>query len=107
MGPELGEVAVEIVKFVDDYQPGIVACELVDADFYGASLPGSRFYGCDLNGVELSKSDLAGSRLHHSRFERLRGAEALRSVTIGSDQIIPTALAVFAAFDIHVSDDDP
>jgi hypothetical protein len=32
MGPELGELAVDIVRFVDDCQPGIVACEFVDAD---------------------------------------------------------------------------
>lgn len=32
MGPELGELAVEIVRFVEDYFPGIVACEFVDAE---------------------------------------------------------------------------
>ena len=32
MGPELGELALTIVRWVDDYQPGIVACEFVDAD---------------------------------------------------------------------------
>lgn len=32
MGPELGELALEIVRWVEDYQPGIVASELVDAD---------------------------------------------------------------------------
>jgi hypothetical protein len=32
MGPELGELALEIVRWVEDYQPGIVACELVDAE---------------------------------------------------------------------------
>jgi hypothetical protein len=32
MGPELGELAVDIVRFVDDCQPGIVACEFVDTD---------------------------------------------------------------------------
>ena len=32
MGPELGELALEIVRWVEDYQPGIVACEFVDAD---------------------------------------------------------------------------
>jgi hypothetical protein len=31
MGPELGELALEIVRWVDDYQPGIVACEFGDA----------------------------------------------------------------------------
>ena len=32
MPAELVDVAVSIVRFVDDYQPGIVACELIDAD---------------------------------------------------------------------------
>ena len=32
MAAELVDVAVRIVRFVDDYQPGIVACELIDAD---------------------------------------------------------------------------
>jgi hypothetical protein len=32
---ELVDVAVRIVRFVDDYQPGIVACELIDADGRG------------------------------------------------------------------------
>jgi hypothetical protein len=31
MGPELAELAVEIVRFVDDCQPGIVASEFIDA----------------------------------------------------------------------------
>ncbi len=31
MTPELADLAVEIVRFVDHYQPGIVACEFVDA----------------------------------------------------------------------------
>jgi hypothetical protein len=30
--PEVGDLAVEIVRFLDDNQPGIVACEFVDAD---------------------------------------------------------------------------
>src|SRR5438876_793580 len=30
-GPELGKLAVTIVRFVNDCQPGIVACEFVDA----------------------------------------------------------------------------
>jgi hypothetical protein len=32
MVPELVELAVQIVRFVDDYQPGIVECEFNDAD---------------------------------------------------------------------------
>ena len=32
MGPELGELRVEIVRLVDDHFPGFVACEFVDSD---------------------------------------------------------------------------
>jgi hypothetical protein len=32
MTPEVVDLAVEIVRFLDDYQPGIVACEFVDAN---------------------------------------------------------------------------
>ena len=32
MVSEVIELAIEIVRFVDDYQPGIVQCEFVDAD---------------------------------------------------------------------------
>ena len=31
MGPELVELTVEIVRLVDNYFPGVVACEFVDA----------------------------------------------------------------------------
>jgi uncharacterized protein YjbI with pentapeptide repeats len=79
-------------------------CNLADADFYSAQLPGSIVQGCDLTNVELSKCGLAGSRLHGSRFEAVRGADALRGVVIGSDQLIPTALAVFGALGIRVED---
>jgi hypothetical protein len=32
MGPELGELAVQIVRFFDDSFPGFVVCEFVDAE---------------------------------------------------------------------------
>lgn len=75
---------------------------MVGADFYAAVLPGSRFSRCDLTGVELSKCTLAGSRIEHSELEGLRGAEALAGVTITSDEILPAALALFAAMTIVV-----
>ena len=81
-------------------------CELVDADFYGSSLPGSRFQSCDLSGAQLSKVDLNRSQLNGSRLERIQGAESLRGVIIGSDQVIPVALAVFGTLNISV-DDEP
>lgn len=32
MARHVAELILDIVRFVDDYQPGIVACELVDAE---------------------------------------------------------------------------
>jgi uncharacterized protein YjbI with pentapeptide repeats len=81
-------------------------CELLDADFYGSSLPGSRFQGCDLSGAQLSKADLSRSQLNGSKLDRIQGAEGLRGVIIGSDQVIPAALAVFGSLNIVV-DDNP
>ncbi|MCL2395438.1 MAG: pentapeptide repeat-containing protein, partial [Acidimicrobiaceae bacterium] len=81
-------------------------CDLVDSDFHGSKLPAARFERCDLSGADLSKSDLRGSRLHGSILDRLHGGEALRGVTIGSEQIVPAALAVFAALNISVGDDE-
>jgi uncharacterized protein YjbI with pentapeptide repeats len=77
-----------------------------DSDFYAARLPASRVHGCDLSNVEFSKCDLSGSRLHGSHLEGIRGGDSLRGVTIGSDQIIPAALALFAAVGISVDNDD-
>lgn len=81
-------------------------CDLAAGDFYGAKLPASRFLGCDLRRVELSKSVLAGSRLQRSRIEQVRGADCLRGVSIGSDQIVPVALAVFSSLGVTIEDDD-
>jgi uncharacterized protein YjbI with pentapeptide repeats len=81
-------------------------CDLAEADFYDAKMPGSRIVDCDLNRIELSKSRLTGSRLSGSKLEGLRGGESLRNVTIGSDQIIAAAAALFAALHIDI-DDEP
>jgi uncharacterized protein YjbI with pentapeptide repeats len=79
---------------------------LTDSDFYGARLPGSRIHGCDLSNVELAKCDLAGSHLQRSRLEGIRGGDSLRGITIGSDQIIPAALALFTAIGVTVDDSE-
>jgi uncharacterized protein YjbI with pentapeptide repeats len=80
-------------------------CSLAEADFYEASLPGSRFQSCDLTGVQLAKADLTGTRLHGSTLERIQGADGLRGVVIGSDQVLPAALAVFATLNIVIDDE--
>lgn len=77
---------------------------MVGADFYAAALPGSRFLRCDLTGVEFSKSTLTGSRILQSALEGLSGAEALRGVTISSDEMLTAAAALFSAMSITVND---
>jgi len=79
-------------------------CELVEADLYGADMPGCRFVRCDLSGAQVSKSNLSGTRFTQSRLDRISGADALQGITIGSDQIVPVALALFTARAIVVDD---
>ena len=81
-------------------------CDLRAADFYGASLVRSRFAGCDLSGTEFSKATLDSVSLRGSKLEGLRGADRLRGAIIGSDQLVPVALALFAALGITVDDDE-
>ena len=87
-------------------------CELVDCDLSGADLYGSRvtrsaFRRCDLTEVEVSGSDFEAVSLHGSTVDRLRGADALHGVTIGSDQLVPLALPILRARRIEVDDEPP
>ena len=79
--------------------------DLRDADFHAATLTGVRLLGCDLTGADLSQATMAGTALHGSTVENVRGADALRGVVIGSDQVVPMAFPVFAAMGIVVDDD--
>ena len=45
--------------------------------------------------------------LHGSTVDRLKGAESLQGLTIGSDQLVPLALPILAARGITVDDDAP
>jgi uncharacterized protein YjbI with pentapeptide repeats len=80
-------------------------CDLADTDFYESTMPASRILGCDLSRVEFSKGNLAESSLQGSTLDGLRGVASLRKVTIGSDQIIPAAMALFKTLGIIVNDD--
>jgi uncharacterized protein YjbI with pentapeptide repeats len=83
----------------------LAGCDLVDSDFYEAMMPDSRLVQCDLSRVQFSKCTLSGSVLVGSTLDGLRGAASLRNVTIGSQQIVPAALALFAALGITIDDD--
>jgi len=80
-------------------------CDLSDSDFYAAKLAGTRFDHCDLSGLELSKADLTGARLQGSTIQGLQGGDGLRGVSIGSDQVLAVALAVFSDLGISVEDE--
>jgi uncharacterized protein YjbI with pentapeptide repeats len=78
--------------------------DLTGADFTGADLTGAGLVGCRLVDVELSKATLQGARLHGSVLDAVRGGDSLRGTVIGSDQIVPVAVPLFAALGITVDD---
>ena len=80
-------------------------CDLAESDFYAAKVPDSRIVHCDLHDVELSNCQLSGTVLNGSVLDGLRGGGSLRDVTIGSEQIVPAAMAIFAAMDVRVRDE--
>ena len=87
-------------------------CELVDTDLTGADLYGARvtrsaFRRCDLTEVDVSASEFDRVSLHGSTIDRLKGAESLQRVTIGSEQLVPLALPILAARHIEVDDEAP
>lgn len=94
-------------RFVKADRVELGACSLVGADFTESTFKASVFLGCDLRRVMLTKASMRGTRLAGSNVEELIGAGALRGVIIGTDQVLPLALAVFADFGIVVRDDDP
>jgi uncharacterized protein YjbI with pentapeptide repeats len=80
-------------------------CDLAGADLYAAELPGVCIFDSNLTAAELSKASLTGSRLHGSTVDTLKGAAALRGVTINSTQIVPVALQLLTVFAIDVDDE--
>jgi uncharacterized protein YjbI with pentapeptide repeats len=87
-------------------------CELVDTDLsggdlYGAQVTRSAFRRCDLTELDVSASRFEDVSLHGSTVDRLRGADALRGCTIGSDQLVPLAVPILLAKGITVDDDPP
>ena len=85
----------------------LVDCDLAGADLYGTRVTRSAFRRCDLTEVDVTGSDFEAVSLHGSTVDRLKGAQALRGVVIGSDQVVPLALPILAARSIRVDDDPP
>ena len=77
-------------------------CSMVEADAYEASLTAVRFVATDLSRADLSKVVVTGLDFRGSTIEALRGAAALHHIRIGSDQVIPFAVSVFAETGVHI-----
>ena len=83
----------------------IADCEMAGADFYSARLTTTRLARCNLTGIQVSKARFDRVSLHGSVVESILGADALRGVVIGTDQVMALAPSVFAALGIAVEDD--
>ena len=91
-------------RFVRAEQVVFEGCSLVDADFCESVFTASAFLHCDLRNAEFSKASMKGARLAGSVLDGLRGAGYLRGVVVGTDQVLPLALGVFADLGISISD---
>ena len=85
----------------------VVDTDLRGADLYGAQVSRSAFRRCDLTELDVSESRFEQVSLHGSTLDRLKGADALRGCSIGSDQVVSLALPILQSRDITVDDDPP
>lgn len=85
----------------------LVDCDLRGSDLYAARVTRSAFRRCDLTEADVHGSDFELVSLHGSTVDRLKGADALHDVTIGSEQLVPLALPILAAQRIRVDDEPP
>jgi uncharacterized protein YjbI with pentapeptide repeats len=108
----LGHVRVADVRF-DDVNLRFASLEhvvmedtsLVEADATEATFQAVALHRCDLSGADLSKVTVEGGLdLRGSRFDALRGAAALRNVRLGTDQVVPYAVSVFAETQVVIED---
>jgi len=80
-------------------------CDLRGVDFYEARLPEVTLFGCDLTGAEVSRAHLRGARLHGSKLEDLKGAQALAGAVIDSAQVVVLSRSLLHALEIEVDDE--
>ena len=82
-----------------------VRCELPEADFTGARLQASSLLASNLTRVDFTKARLDDVALHGSILQEIHGADGLQGAVIGTDQVVPLAISLFAALRIAVDDD--
>jgi uncharacterized protein YjbI with pentapeptide repeats len=114
IGVNLSEAELRHVRFVDCKLDDanlrlarldhvwIETSSMVEADLYGGSLIAVRCDRSDLTRADLSKTVTTGLDLRGSDLDALRGASALRNVTIGVEQVVPFAVAVFSETGVRI-----
>jgi len=79
-------------------------CDMRDTDLGMARLRSVTFSGSRLDAVEFSNARCQSVDLRGALVVSVRGVAGLRGATIGSDQVIPLAPAVYADLGITVAD---
>ncbi len=82
-------------------------CELREADFGGATLRSVGFAGTHVDRVDFSNARCERVDLRGARLGFVSGIAGLRGATIGVDQVLVLAPAVFADLGIKIADDTP
>ena len=80
-------------------------CDLTDADFYTATIPRVAVRALHARWCRVLGGQAGDVAFHRSTIDGIKGAEALRNITIGTDQIVPFAFPIFAALGIAIDDD--
>ena len=117
IGADLSNASLGHVRFadvrLDDVNLRLAGLEhvviedssLVEADATEATMRAVSLHRCDLTRLDLTKVAVEGRLdLRGSRIEALRGAAALRKVRIGTDQVLPYAVSVFAETEVRIED---
>jgi uncharacterized protein YjbI with pentapeptide repeats len=93
------------LRFTNCERVRLEDCSLARADLTGMTMKAGAVVDCDLRAGDVTKAKLTGTRLTGSKIEGLQGAGALRGVVIGTEQVLPLALAIFADHHITIDDD--
>jgi hypothetical protein len=75
------------------------------AEFSAGRFTSACFFDCDLSEAEFSQAKVPGTRFHGSSLSDIKGGEYLRDIVIDSSQVLPLALRVFSALGIRVDDE--
>jgi uncharacterized protein YjbI with pentapeptide repeats len=90
------EAQLERVRFED--------CVLQGSDWQGAKLRLVAFERCDLTGADLSDVRFESVQMHDCKLDGIRGATALRGVTMRWEDVLASASVFAAACGVRIGD---